>query len=73
MFGCGADFFGHSGAGLVLALAATAGLVFALSSLCSRPDKRRSTDREDSLEILKLRLARGDITLEEYKLLKSVL
>ena len=38
--------------------------------------KKRSTgnhgqDREDSLEILKFRLARGDITVEDFKILKS--
>ncbi len=32
-----------------------------------------SADRTDSLEILKLRLARGEISIEEYKTLKSML
>lgn len=32
-----------------------------------------AADRSDSLEILKVRLARGDITIEEYNTLKSVL
>jgi len=30
-------------------------------------------DRSDSLEILKLRLARGEITIEEYHTLKSMI
>jgi putative membrane protein len=32
-----------------------------------------SADRADSLEILKLRLARGEISIEEYNTLKSML
>ena len=32
-----------------------------------------SADRADSLEILKLRLAKGEISIEEYNTLKSIL
>ncbi|MGJ3522444.1 SHOCT domain-containing protein [Nitratidesulfovibrio sp. D1] len=41
-----------------------------------RTSSRRSgsaSDSSDSLKILKERLARGDITLEEYNTLKNVL
>ena len=39
----------------------------------NRRDGNSAADRSDSLEILKLRLAKGEITIEEYNTLKSIL
>lgn len=38
-----------------------------------RRDGNSAADRTDSLEILKLRLARGEITIDEYNNLRSIL
>jgi len=53
---------------LVLAAAFTAWFLFGRGKAGSP-----AADRADSLEILKVRLARGEITIEEYNTLKSVL
>lgn len=41
--------------------------------LRNRREGNSAADRSDSLEILKLRLAKGEITIEEYNTLKSIL
>lgn len=61
---------GHSLWGFLI-LAILAALVW--KGLKSSRDGNSAADRSDSLEILKLRLARGEITIEEYNSLKSVL
>jgi len=46
----------------------------ALKALGGNPkDGNQDADRNDSLEILKTRLARGEINVDEYNTLKSVL
>lgn len=63
-------WLGHSAWVLFLVLgAAFAVWCLARRGRCGNP----AADRLDSLEILKSRLARGDITIEEYNTLKGVL
>lgn len=73
MIGCDSIFLPHSGAIPALAIAAAAGLLFVVFALRPKRAKSQNPDRDDSLEILKRRLARGDISLEEFTTLKSVL
>lgn len=73
MFGCNIGGFAHwggwfPGIGFLLASAFVAWLAIRLTR-----KKPCNTDRVDSLAILKMRLAKGEITLEEYTALKSVL
>jgi len=61
---------GHSLWGLLL----LAVLVVSLWAIFgTRRGGNSAADRSDSLEILKNRLARGEITIEEYRNLKSML
>lgn len=55
--------------GLLILVAAL--VVYVAIGLINR--KKCNFDRRDSLEILKRRLASGEITLEEYEKIKSVL
>jgi putative membrane protein len=66
----GGWMMGHSLWGLLI-LVILATLVW--KGLRNRRDGNSAADRSDSLEILKLRLARGEITIEEYTNLKSIL
>lgn len=74
MRGC---YFGHAFGwggwwmeiGLLILVAAL--VVYVAIGLINR--KKCNFDRRDSLEILKRRLASGEITLEEYEKIKSVL
>ena len=63
------------GIGSILVAMLIAALVYAgIRSLCGRKDMRNHVnDRNDSLEILKKRLARGEISIEEFKRLKEYL
>ena len=62
---------GFHGAGLVIFLVVA---VFIIYRFIRKPQAPHSDlDRRDSLEILKMRLASGDISPEEYNRLKSVL
>ena len=62
---------GLSGVGLIIILVLA---VFIIYRFCRKPDMPHSgLDQRDSLEILKKRLASGEITPEEYSKLKSVL
>jgi putative membrane protein len=61
---------GHSLWGILLAVSIGALL---WTSFKSRRSSGSSADRADSQEILKLRLARGEISVEEYNSLKSML
>jgi len=68
--------FGHMpgafhGVGLVIFLAVAVFLIYRLGRKPQVPHS--SLDRRDSLEILKIRLASGEISPEEYNKLKSVL
>jgi putative membrane protein len=61
---------GHSLWGILLLM----GLgVLIWTMLRNRREGNSAADRFDSLEILKLRLAKGEITIEEYNTLKSIL
>jgi putative membrane protein len=61
---------GHSLWGILLLV----GLgVLIWTMLRNRREGNSAADRSDSLEILKLRLAKGEITIEEYNTLKSIL
>lgn len=73
MFGCTLDGFAHWGGWFTGAMFLLAG--FLLTGLALRLGKKKplNTDRIDSMEILKTRLAKGDITLDEYAALKSAL
>jgi len=66
----GGWMMGHSLWGFLI-LAILGALVW--KGLKNSRDGNSAADRSDSLEILKLRLARGEITIEEYNSLKSVL
>lgn len=56
----------------LLILGAIAFLAF--KALCGKTKEgNQAADRSDSLEILKTRLARGEINVDEYNSLKSVL
>jgi putative membrane protein len=61
---------GHSLWGILL-LAGLGALIWTM--LSNRREGNSAADRSDSLEILKLRLAKGEITIEEYNTLKSIL
>jgi len=66
----GGWMIGHSLWGLLLVVGVGALLWTAFKP--RRPSVSLA-DRADSLEILKLRLARGEISIEEYNTLKSML
>ena len=62
---------GFHGVGLIIFLALAVFLIYRYCRKTRAPHS--SLDRRDSLEILKIRLASGDISPEEYDKLKSVL
>lgn len=66
----GGWMIGHSLWALLLA-AGIGALVWAV--IRPRRPPGPAADRADSLDILKLRLARGEISIEEYNTLKSML
>ncbi|WP_300160662.1 SHOCT domain-containing protein [Solidesulfovibrio sp.] len=79
MWECGVPAFtpwggGHLfwGLGATLLLAAVLVGVFFLLGL-RKVDKTRRADREDSLGIIKVRLAKGEINQEEYLAMKKIL
>jgi putative membrane protein len=59
------------GLGATLLLAAAFVGIFLLGS--KKADKTRRADRDDSLGIIKARLARGEIDQEEYLEMKKIL
>jgi putative membrane protein len=61
---------GHSLWGLVLVLVLG---ILIWNAVSARRGGNSVADRADSLAILKLRLAKGEITIEEYNTLKSML
>lgn len=73
MFGCAMEGFAHWGGWFTGALFLAAGSLVTLLIVRARKEKPINTDRIDSMEILKARLARGDISLEEYTTLKAAL
>lgn len=73
MFGCYIDGFTHWGGWFFGPIFLLAGVLIAWLVLHGAPKKPRNTDRNDSMQILKARLAKGEISLEEYNTLKSVL
>ncbi|CAK7041783.1 MAG: hypothetical protein DELT_02856 [Desulfovibrio sp.] len=71
----GHDFVGlsHGGMwflGFALVAAGSVGTLLALKLLKKPP---QNTDRIDSLEILRTRLAKGDISIEEFNAIKATL
>lgn len=73
MFGCTLAGFGHLGGWFAWPLFLLAGVLIAWLAIRAFKEKPKNTDRMDSMEILKYRLAKGEITLDEYKTLKSAL
>jgi len=76
MWSCMSNFGGHPwGLGTIIFLLILGFLVFAIiRAVSGRKDTRNHfSDRNDSLEILKIRLARGEIGIEEFDRLKSYL
>lgn len=73
MLNCGGDGLTHWGgwlSTLILLVIASLGLWMFSKA---RKIREAGRDKDDSLQILKNRLARGEITLEEYASLKKVL
>ena len=66
----GGGMMGYSLWGLVLV--AVLGILI-WNAVSTRRGGNSVADRADSLAILKLRLAKGEITIEEYNTLKSML
>ena len=66
----GGWMLGHSLWGLVLLVVLG---ILIWNALSARRGGNSIADRADSLAILKLRLAKGEITIEEYKILRSML
>ena len=73
MFGCNLQGFAHMGGWFSGAMFFLAGSLIVFLILRFTRKAAPGMDRIDSLEILKARLARGEISLEEYNTLKSVL
>ena len=73
MFGCTLGGFGHWGGWFTWAIFLMGGVIITWLVMRSSREKPKNTDRIDSMEILKIRLAKGEITLDEYNTLKSAL
>ena len=76
MWSCMSNFGGHPwGFGTIIFLIILGLLVYAvIRAVSGRKDTRNHfNDRNDSLEILKIRLARGEIDVAEFERLKSYL
>lgn len=76
MWSCMSNFGGHPwGLGTIIFLLLLGLMGFAIiRAVSGRKDTRNHVnDRNDSLEILKIRLARGEISIEEFERLKSYL
>jgi len=73
MFGCNFYGFAHWGGWFSGVLFLGAVLLVVWLILRTRNNRPVNTDRSDSLEILKMRLAKGEISLEEFNTLKEVL
>ncbi|PKN41694.1 MAG: hypothetical protein CVU60_09915 [Deltaproteobacteria bacterium HGW-Deltaproteobacteria-18] len=76
MWNCGALpwFGGWMGGPSLLGLLLAAGIGLLLwNAFKPRRHPGSSADRADSLEILKLRLAKGEISIEEFNTLKSII
>lgn len=73
MFGCNLAGMAHWGSWFTAFLFLGAGLLLICHMWRAGRKKPVNTDRIDSMEILKARLARGDISLEQYNILKTAL
>lgn len=76
MWSCMSNFGGHPwGFGTIIFLLILGLLVYAvIRAVGGRKDTRNHiSDRNDSLEILKIRLAKGEISIEEFERLKDYL
>ncbi|SFJ88747.1 putative membrane protein [Desulfomicrobium apsheronum] len=69
--GLGGWIMGHSPLWGILLLVGLGMLICA--KLWNRRGGNPSADRSDSMQILKIRLARGEINMEEYNNLRSML
>jgi putative membrane protein len=74
-FGIGKFFWGFGPWGGLLSLLFLIFIIYLMFSIARNffPKTNGSSDRRDSLEILKNRLAKGEITPEEYHRLQEVL
>lgn len=61
----------HSGLGMIIMLAVTALVVAGIILIARKATRRHNSNA--SLEALKMRLAKGEITEEEYRRIKAVL
>ena len=61
----------HSGLGMIIMLAVTILVAAGIILLARKTARRRGSDA--TLEALKMRLAQGEITEEEYRRIKAVL
>lgn len=73
MFEHGFVGMSHWGSWLLVALLIAVGSAGTLLHLRMKKKTFQNTDRIDSMEILKSRLARGDITVDEFNVLKASL
>ncbi len=76
MWNCMTNFGSHSwGIGSIVFIVAVVLLTYALVKVTAgqKVNRNHVNDKNDSLEILKTRLARGEITTEEFERLKSYL
>jgi len=75
MFGTGGWPLGGNLFGLLLTILFMAGLISVISLIVEKFSQKRSShsDRLDSLNIIKERFARGEISSEEYKRMKDIL
>lgn len=79
LFGSGGWFMGGGLLGLLWKVLLIALIVFLVVKLIQGlgvgidARRNRADDRDDSLEIIKNRLARGEITTDEYQRMKDVL
>lgn len=76
MWSCMSNFGGHPwGFGTIIFMIILGLLAYAvIRAVSGRKDTRNHfNDRNDSLEILKIRLARGEIDVAEFERLKSYL
>ena len=73
MFDCDLPAFSHWGGWLAAILFFGAGALLTYLLSGKRKRMNRNADCADSMEILRARLARGDITVEEYTALRATL
>ena len=73
MFGCNLQQFAHWGGWFTAAMFLLAGSAGMYMVMRFSKKSKKFADRKDSLDILKYRFAKGEITMEEFNTFKSVL